>query len=353
MRSPWVILAVPVLALACTTPGTDPTATKSEGRTESALGGGAAFAAGPANVWIGLANSDDVGLRLDLRAEVLLDSVVVASGEIDDVTTGSSGFNNALLKSIPLATLATSVADGAVLGFRLSARRTCFGGGHTSGTARFWYGGAHVDTGAGRDAGSRLDITVDGATSTYDVLAFDRLYTTPGTSRVSTDLKVNSTEACPTRPFAAFGTWTDVRWVVTSCYEAGGFNHGVFIDSRGDRHFCPSTTRPFCGVTPPSAGSILYEPLPPSTSIPPADLLALLSATRKVDASTAGYTTTTGPMFHMKTWYGQLTSAGTPGHPETLIERYTDGVAYGHKTLVDHADPAAAVIRKYRCYQTQ
>lgn len=352
MRAPWPLLSVVVLA--CTTPGTESTATKTEGRAESALGGGTAFAAGPAHVWMGLANSDDVGLRLDLRAEVLLDSVVVASGEVDDVTTGSSGFSNALLKSIPLTTLATSVADGAVLGFRLSARRTCSGGGHTSGTARFWYGGANVDTGAGRDAGSRLDITVDGATSTYDVLAFDRLYTVPGASRVYTDLKVNSTEACPNRPFATFGTWTDVRWVVTSCFESGGDGtRGVFIDSRGERHSCPSTTRPFCGVTPPSAGAILYEPLPPSTSIPPADLLALLSATRTVDASTAGYTTTTGPMSHMKTWLGQLMSAGTPRHPETLVERYTDGAAYGRKTIVDHADPAAAVIRKYRCYATQ
>ena len=346
----WPVLSVPLLILACTAPAAD----EPTGRTESALGGGASLVAGPAKVWVGLANSDDVGLRLDLLAEVLLDGAVVASGEMDDVTTGSSGFNNALLRTIPQLTSPTSVPDGAVLGFRLSARRTCFGGGHTSGTARFWYGGANIDSGSSRDAGSRVDIAVDGATSTYDVLAFDRLYTTPGASRRYTDVKVNSGAACPSRPFTSFGTWTDVRWVVTSCYESGGgFNHGFVIDSMGESHTCPSTTVPYCGGTPPSAGTILRGPIPPSSTIPPANLLALLDATRKVDASTAGYTTTTGAMWHMKTWYGEISSAGTPGHPATRIERYTDGAAYGHKTIVAHADPAASVIRAYRCYQFQ
>ena len=37
-------------------------------------------AVGPAKVWIGLKNSDDVGLRLDLRAELLVNGTVAASG---------------------------------------------------------------------------------------------------------------------------------------------------------------------------------------------------------------------------------------------------------------------------------
>ncbi|MGH7555572.1 MAG: PKD domain-containing protein, partial [Longimicrobiales bacterium] len=52
---------------------------------------------GPASIWIGLKNSDNVGLRVDLRAEILVDGTIVASGEVNNVATGSSGFNNAQL----------------------------------------------------------------------------------------------------------------------------------------------------------------------------------------------------------------------------------------------------------------
>ena len=52
-------------------------------------------AVGPAKVWIGLKNSDDVGLRLDLRAELLVNGTVAASGTFNNVSSGSSGFNNA------------------------------------------------------------------------------------------------------------------------------------------------------------------------------------------------------------------------------------------------------------------
>jgi hypothetical protein len=46
-------------------------------------------------------------------------------------------------------------------------RRTCFGTGHGSGTVRLWYNGQPVDTGAGRDAGTRFGATVDGVESNY------------------------------------------------------------------------------------------------------------------------------------------------------------------------------------------
>lgn len=50
-----------------------------------------------------LENSDDVGTRFDLRAEVSRNGVVIGSGQLDGVSGGSSGFNNADLRTINLA----------------------------------------------------------------------------------------------------------------------------------------------------------------------------------------------------------------------------------------------------------
>ena len=47
---------------------------------------------GTAKVWIGLQNSDAVGLRLDVQAEVLVDGTVVSQGQALNVPAGSSGF---------------------------------------------------------------------------------------------------------------------------------------------------------------------------------------------------------------------------------------------------------------------
>ena len=57
-------------------------------------------------------NSDDVGLRLDLKAEVFVNGTntpVVATGEALNVKSGSSGFNNAQLDTLllPLVSGAT------------------------------------------------------------------------------------------------------------------------------------------------------------------------------------------------------------------------------------------------------
>jgi hypothetical protein len=50
---------------------------------------------GPAKVWVGVRNSDDVGTRVDLLAEVFADTSKIAEGRLTNVATGSSGFNNA------------------------------------------------------------------------------------------------------------------------------------------------------------------------------------------------------------------------------------------------------------------
>ena len=169
-------------------------------------------AVGPATVWVGLKNSDGVGLRLDLRAELLVNGALEASGEVSNVSAGSSGFNNALLNSV--AMLMTSgpveIPAGDEIAVRVSTRRTCAGGGHNSGTARAWYNGAAVDAGAGRDAGSRLQLTLAGITSSYFLRNTFALSTVAGSARQSLDAQVNSTASCPARPFVPFGTWSVV-----------------------------------------------------------------------------------------------------------------------------------------------
>ena len=163
------------------------------------------LALSPAKLWIGLKNSDAVGLRVDLRAEVFLDGVLVGSGQLDNVPTGSSGFNNALLHSIPFGLDdPVSVESGAELAIQASVRRTCFGGGHNSGTPRLWYNGQPIDSGSSRDAGSRFGSTI----GDYFMRDESALDTAAGTARQSVDAPVNSKIPCPGRPFTPFGSWS-------------------------------------------------------------------------------------------------------------------------------------------------
>jgi hypothetical protein len=158
----------------------------------------------PAKVWIGLKNSDDVGTKFDLLAEVLKNGSVVGSGQINDVPGGSSGFNNAVLRTITLALGSpVNIGAGDTLSFRLSVRIAATSG-HTSGTARLWYNGAAVDSGPGRDAGSRFDATISGSTANYFLRTGFALNTTAGSSRTFVDKLVSNSGG---NPFVAFGTW--------------------------------------------------------------------------------------------------------------------------------------------------
>ena len=70
----------------------------------------------PAKVWVGLRNSDDVGTRFDLKAEVYAGETLIGSGQLDGVAGGSSGFNNAKLDSIRLTLPApVDIAPGSAL----------------------------------------------------------------------------------------------------------------------------------------------------------------------------------------------------------------------------------------------
>jgi hypothetical protein len=105
-------------------------------------------------VWIGLKNSDDVGTNFDVQAEVLKNGSVIGTGEVDNVSGGSSGFNNAVLRSINIAldTEPVPIVSGDTLSIRVSVKIGATG--HRSGTARLWYN----DT----QANSRLEFVLSG-----------------------------------------------------------------------------------------------------------------------------------------------------------------------------------------------
>jgi hypothetical protein len=166
-------------------------------------------AVGPARIWIGLTNSDAVGLRIDLRTEFLVNGTVMASGYVLDVPTGSSGFNNAILNTVAMSPASgpVEVPPGAQISLRVSVRRTCSGGGHNSGGVRHWFNGQPLDSGAGRDAGSRIQLTIGGTTSDYFLRNAFGISTSAGASRLSVDATVNTSVACDARPYAVLGTW--------------------------------------------------------------------------------------------------------------------------------------------------
>ena len=157
---------------------------------------------GQADVWLGLKNSDDVGTNFDLLAEVLHNGTVVASGQVDGVSGGSSGFPNAHLRSVDLALgSAVVVASGDTIGLRLSVRVAATG--HRSGTARLWFNDEAAD--------SRVSATVGGVTSGYylELVSGANVLDagSPGSGpRKSVDVTVD--RAKNGNPFKPFGTWT-------------------------------------------------------------------------------------------------------------------------------------------------
>ena len=177
------------------TTGACGTATQSANLTINTAG---VTAVGPANVWIGLKNSDDVGTKFDLLAEVFKDNVLIGSGQLNDVPGGSSGFNNAIQDTINMALTGAGDLSTGTLSFRLSVRIAA-SSGHVGGTARLWYNDAA--------ANSRFNITTGSGTRTYYLRAGFVLATTPGPGPKSTsDVTVNRNQGG--NPFKPFGTWS-------------------------------------------------------------------------------------------------------------------------------------------------
>jgi hypothetical protein len=155
-----------------------------------------------AQVWVGLKNSDAVGLRLDVKAEVRLNATLIGEGRLDNVAGGSSGFNNAKLHTILLSpAAAVELASGGTVGVTLSIRRTCAGGGHNSGTARLWFNDSQANSG--------VSLATADTPQEFFLRTGFALATTPGSGPKQTiDVGVDSKVPCPNRPFKPFGTWS-------------------------------------------------------------------------------------------------------------------------------------------------
>jgi hypothetical protein len=127
---------------------------------------------------------------------------VTIDRQANGVGTGSSGFNSALLQTVALGVTGSVLPSSITVSMRVS----CGGSGHANGFARLWYNGRAIDTGASRDAGSRVEIP--GARSFLRAIDGDRvLRPDAGASRQFIDRLLDSSVACPGRPFTSFGTW--------------------------------------------------------------------------------------------------------------------------------------------------
>jgi hypothetical protein len=149
--------------------------------------------------FVGLKTSDDVGTKFDLRSEILKNSAVIATGQVNGVSGGSSGFNNAVRRVIASAVSSIpTYATGDTLAVRLSVRIAVGVAGHTSGTARLWYGDASAVSG--------MTTLVNGAYRTYYLGTGSTLSTAPGAGpRSYVDVLVNKNTGG--NPFKPFGTW--------------------------------------------------------------------------------------------------------------------------------------------------
>ena len=146
--------------------------------------------------WIGLKNSDDVGILFDLKCNVYLDNVLKASGELNSVFGGSSGFSGANLYTIGIPPVTLMSGQ---LKVELLVRNACLNSGKSSGTARLWYNGQPIDAGPSRDAGTRVALP-----SVYFERTAFLLSPTAGASRTFIDKAAGA----PCSPFVPFGIWT-------------------------------------------------------------------------------------------------------------------------------------------------
>lgn len=155
------------------------------------------------NFWLGLKNSDDVGTKFDLLAEVFRNGAPVGSSQINDLPSGSSGFNNAILRTLGGTISSVGFCTGDVLSVKLSVRvATSSPPGHSSGTIRLWYNDSA--------ANSRFGKIVNGVTTTdYLRKISNNLVLDPSTGplpKLTIDVLINKNQNG--NAFKPFGTWT-------------------------------------------------------------------------------------------------------------------------------------------------
>ena len=154
----------------------------------------------PAQMWIGVKNSNDVGTNFDLKAEVFKNTVLIGSGQVANVS-GGPGFGHAVNRSIGLALTSgsTTFGSGDKLSFRLSVRIAA--AGQHSGTARLWFN----DT----QANSLFDAKINGTDTNYYLRDGFVLGTSPApvTSTSKKTIAVFADRLVGGNPWKSFGTW--------------------------------------------------------------------------------------------------------------------------------------------------
>lgn len=163
-------------------------------------------AAGPASIWLGLKNSDDVGTKFDLRAEVLRNGDVVGAGQF-----GFSGRREQRIQQRRPSNhqyrppLRCEHEPRRALSVRLSVRIAAGVAGHRSGTARLWFTDAA--------ASSRLSATLNGSQDDYYLVGSPQARTLQKNvvgPRPKNWIDVFVDRAVGGNPFKPFGGWSIV-----------------------------------------------------------------------------------------------------------------------------------------------
>jgi hypothetical protein len=97
--------------------------------------------AGPADLYFSLKQSADIGTKFDVKAEVLKNSTVIASGQLNAITLGSGlNFSGAVMKAIALSAVSLPATFGGAdtLSLKVSVR-VASSSSHATAIAKLWF----------------------------------------------------------------------------------------------------------------------------------------------------------------------------------------------------------------------
>lgn len=153
----------------------------------------------PAQIWVSK-GALDIGLKVDLLAEVYKNTSWVSSGQLNSVDLGTlgGGFTVAQLQTIPFNSFPpVDFPSGSSLKIKVSARNACSGSLRNSGTFTLWFNDSA--------ANSRFGATVGTTGSNYYLLTGFNLRTSAGSGPQQS---INVAAGAQCSPFKPFGTWT-------------------------------------------------------------------------------------------------------------------------------------------------
>jgi hypothetical protein len=165
-------------------------------------------------VKIGLKKAKDAGILFDLKAVVKRNGNEVSSGELLGVPGGGKGFENAILRTIPLTVPTETFVGGDNISLKVLVRNSCLASPQPSGVARLWY-----------DDSSQSQVNEIGATAALPTLYMVRgdddedencdherdrgdLSTSTGTKKKKRDVKVQAPVPTCDGPYRSFGKWS-------------------------------------------------------------------------------------------------------------------------------------------------